>query len=343
MRLRRNAIARLLAAIGLAAAGCTQGDGPRELDAGRRAADAAALEAVWTADAVASFLALAPALNAVIGAGPESPAVVEALLPATGGGAAPAELHAAAGRYTRTLSAFLAGGAEAGGSAVLLPSSRLGTTWVWSERTDGYVAGREAAPDDRIRFLLYAVDSAGVATPLAPIGYVDLVERSSGATDAVQVRVVADDTAWLDYRFSATTTASGTRVDVLGYVTDGAERLNFDLRNTVAPGPGGLALSSDNELELVARNVEVAYSVVMTAGPAAPTHAALTLAVNGERYGRVTWDEGGDYALEAAAGATGEAATAEHARALAQATGIWSYGLATIDVLARPIGGFFAL
>jgi hypothetical protein len=262
------------------------------------------------------------------------------LLPASGGTAAPADLRAAADRHGKTLQELLAGRTEPGGSAVLLPSSRLGTTWVWSERRKGYVAGRDAAPGDRIRFVLYAVDSGGVASPLAPIGHVDLVERSSGATDAVQVLVVADGTTWLDYRFSATTATSGGRVDVLGYVTDGAERLNFDLRNTVGPAAAGLSLSSDNELELVARNVEVAYSVVMTADPAAPTKSALRLAVNGQRYRTITWDEGGEYALEGAAGA---APSPDDARAIDQATGIWSYGLATIDALARPIGGFFAL
>ena len=343
MRLRRNATSHLLAAVGIAVAGCTHGDARSELDVERRAADVAALETVWTAEAVQAFLTLAPALNAVVGAGPGSPAVADVLLPATGGAAAPADLRTAAGRYTRTLREFLAGRTDPGGSAVLLPSNRLGTTWVWSERNDGYRAGREAAPDDRIRFVLYAVDSGGVATPLTPIGHVDLVERSSGATDAVQVVVVAGGTTWLDYRFSATTSVSGGRVDVLGYVTDGAERLNFDLRNTVAPGVDGFSLSSDNQLELVARSVDVAYSVVMTADPAAPAHAALTVVVNGERYGRVTWDEGSASALEGAAGAADATPSAADARALEQATGIWSYGLATIDVLARPIGGFFAL
>ena len=303
MGLVRNAVAGLFAAAGVTVAGCgapVPADPPPAVSA----ADTAALAVLWRSDATAAFLAMAPAINAVVG-GATGPAALAPVSPAVhrDGAASP---RAAAQEHINTLRRLLAVPAGSARFPVLLPSERLGTTWAWNTRARGYVRSGTPAPEDRVRFVLYGApgDSTEQRTP---IGHVDLVERSNGATNAVQVLVVADGDTWLDYRFSATPSAGGGRVDVLGSVTDGTERLDFDLRNTVAEEVTGVSVTSESQLELADRDVAFTSAVLMRIVDGAVTVSA-----------------------------SGDEAAVRHALA------IWSHGHAVIDALARPLGGFFA-
>jgi hypothetical protein len=303
MGLVRNAAAGLVTAASALLGGCGTAV-PADPAPSASAADTAALAALWKSEPTAAFLAMAPAINAAVGpaaAVPGLAAVSPALYRDAAGGT-----HAAAEEHVLTVRRLLAGPVGSPRSPVLLPTERLGTTWVWNIRGHRYVKSSAPAPDDRIRFLLYA-GSDDPTERSEPIGHVDLVERSSGATDAVQVLVVAAGITWLDYRFSATPTGTGGRVDVLGSVTDGTERLDFDLRNVVTAEAAGLSLASDSQLELADRDVEFHSSVLVRVHD-----GALTVSASGDQA------------------------------AVRHALEIWSHGHAVIDALARPLGGFFA-
>ena len=303
MGLVRNAVAGLFAAATVTVGGCGTRV-PADAAPAASAADTAALAGLWRSEPTAAFLALAPAINAAVGSAPAMAglaAVSPALYRDAAGGT-----QAAAEEHVLTVRRLLADRVGSARAPVLLPTERLGTTWVWNIRRHRYVKSSAPAPDDRIRFVLYA-HSGDPTARREPIGHVDLVERSSGATDAVQVLVVASGVTWLDYRFSATPSAGGGRVDVLGSVTDGTERLDFDLRNTVVEDATGFSVMSESQLELADRDVAFTSAVLMRVDD-----GALTVS------------------------ASGDEAAVRHALA------IWSHGHAVIDALARPLGGFFA-
>lgn len=80
MGLVRNAVAGLFAAASLTIGGCGTAV-PPDAPPAASAADTAALAGLWRSDATAAFLAMAPAINAVVG-GATGPATLAAVSPA---------------------------------------------------------------------------------------------------------------------------------------------------------------------------------------------------------------------------------------------------------------------
>jgi len=86
---------------------------------------------------------------------------------------------------------------SSGINASVVPSALLGTTWVWNPTTHKYEQDgtfTPAAPTDRVRIILYAVDPITdqiVENPLTSTGFVDLVDESttSPAVDKLHVIV----------------------------------------------------------------------------------------------------------------------------------------------------------
>src|SRR5712691_6018153 len=82
-------------------------------------------------------------------------------------------------------------------NASVVPPALLGTTWVWNTTTHKYEQDGDftpAAPTDRVRIILYAVDPSTdqiVENPLTATGFVDLVDESttSPAVDKLHVIV----------------------------------------------------------------------------------------------------------------------------------------------------------
>ena len=118
--------------------------------------------------------------------------------------------------------------------AHVVPDSLKGRTYVYDPAQDRYVwdPDRSDAPARGIRFALYAVNpitGAIVEDPLTEIGYVDMLEPSP---TAISLRIVAavGNVTHVDYTVSVAATASGGSLRAAGFVTDGTNRVNFDLR-----------------------------------------------------------------------------------------------------------------
>ena len=126
------------------------------------------------------------------------------------------------------------GSAGLSASSAAIPAEFLGKTFIYSGGSY-VVSAQTGAPANGVRFRLYAIDPVTLlpAVPLNQTGYVDLIDLSSGATSAARVIVVSGTTTYLDYRVSATAPASDGRVTVLGFITDGATELTFNLRATL--------------------------------------------------------------------------------------------------------------
>ena len=130
-----------------------------------------------------------------------------------------------------------------GVNASVVPPALLGTTWVWNTTTHKYeqdAAFTPAAPTDRVRIILYAVDpitGAIVETPLTATGFVDLVDESttSPAVDKLHVIVsggtpASPGTEYANYTVSGQVTgnpATAFTATAAGFVSDGAHTLAF--------------------------------------------------------------------------------------------------------------------
>ena len=95
----------------------------------------------------------------------------------------------------------------------------------------------------------------GVPTdPLTEVGYVDVVTVQTSTSASVNIVVVSDNVTYLDYsaKVTANSASSGT-VDVSGYVTNGHDRVNFDLDNHITFNDSSMDLTLDYALTVPTR------------------------------------------------------------------------------------------
>jgi len=142
-------------------------------------------------------------------------------------------------RAVRRSAATFSGGI----SASVVPAALLGTTWVWNTTTHAYEQDgtfTPAAPTDRVRIILYAIDpSTGhiLETPLTPTGFVDLVDESTTtpAVDKLHVIVsggtpASPGTEYANYTVSGQVTgnpATAFTATAAGFVRDGTHTFTF--------------------------------------------------------------------------------------------------------------------
>jgi len=128
-------------------------------------------------------------------------------------------------------------------TASVVPPALLGTTWVWNTTTHAYeqdASATPAAPADRVRIILYAVDpSTGhiVETTLTPTGFVDLVDESTTAPAVDKLHVIVSGgtpaspgTEYANYTVSGHVTgnpATAFTATAVGFVSDGPHTLTF--------------------------------------------------------------------------------------------------------------------
>ncbi|MDH3732852.1 MAG: hypothetical protein OEU54_04925 [Gemmatimonadota bacterium] len=127
----------------------------------------------------------------------------------------------------------------------LFPINFLGQTFVYDAGLDGYVIddGLGGAPADGVRFVLYRLDGVSrlPALPLAPFGFLDLIDRSDAVSTIL--RIQAFDTSgggslpladyFVDGAFASV--SSGVIVNLLseGFVIDHNGRFDFQLDETL--------------------------------------------------------------------------------------------------------------
>jgi hypothetical protein len=132
---------------------------------------------------------------------------------------------------------------SAGISASVVPPALLGTTWVWNTTTHAYEqdpSATPAAPTDRVRIILYAVDPITgdiVEAPLTPTGLVDLVDESTTAPAVDKLHVIVSGgtpaspgTQYANYTVSGQVTgnpATAFTATADGFVSDGTHTLTF--------------------------------------------------------------------------------------------------------------------
>lgn len=117
----------------------------------------------------------------------------------------------------------------------IIRSSMLGKTFVHDPVTKQYVVApnRTGAPANGVRFVLYQVDGENRPTS-TEIGVADLIDdKAASATSAgLRLTVVSQGKTYLDYAFDLSGSIATAVVRVKGYMSDGTERVNFDITTT---------------------------------------------------------------------------------------------------------------
>ncbi|MGH3859331.1 hypothetical protein, partial [Actinokineospora sp.] len=115
-------------------------------------------------------------------------------------------------------------------SFAVLPAEALGAVYEWDPGIDQYVEGTVVGPANGVRFVLYAVNPlTGLPNePLAPVGYADFLDETTGATNALRVRVVGDDgVTYANYLVTGTAGSTVASASASGFITNGVRRLDF--------------------------------------------------------------------------------------------------------------------
>jgi hypothetical protein len=220
------------AALAVLAVGCGKdSNGPEApFDPAGTSSDMSAVGASFESPALASFNAAADEIGLTTGG---SAALALSARPtaalATGG-------KTSAMRYAASLAKTYAGRAPRPSLAVAqaaIPPALLGTTFVWDVSVQHYAASDlTGAPADGVRFLLYAVNPVtGIPVePLVEIGYADVATTQTTTSASANIVVVSENVTYLDYTARITAASASTgNIAVSGYVTNGDDRVNFDL------------------------------------------------------------------------------------------------------------------
>jgi hypothetical protein len=229
----RARLALMLLAAGLTACSGTQTTSPTSstsgLDAARLNAGVTSVGNVQAAPAWQSFRMLGPAMGSSVGPA----ASVAAMIATDVVAGSPADPGAAALRARARL-AWLLGGSSSSQVSLLpvIPTTVLGTTFVWDSVTAKYVADstRRGAPANGVRYILYALNPV-TAKPVvsAEIGHADLTDEGAAIANGVGIRLVgtSGSLTFLDYALTVTGAASTAVVNVHGYLSNGTDSLAF--------------------------------------------------------------------------------------------------------------------
>jgi hypothetical protein len=258
-----------VALVSVTMAGCSVNSGPdTPFNPAGTSADLDAVGSTFASPTFTSFAALSVHFDAALAGSPVISASAAALdvRGTSGAHASAASMRAAAVQSARRLTALMSRPAAQGtrASMMAVPAGAAGKTFEYDLATGTYIAGtRPQLASNTVRFILYAVDPVTLlpVNPLVETGYVDLIDKSIGTTQAAEVVVVSGTTTYLDYTITATSTATSGRVTVLGYVTDGSVQANINLRS-VLTFTGGLTLTYS--LRVPAREVSIDLTLSAT-------------------------------------------------------------------------------
>lgn len=197
------------------------------------------------------------------------------------------------------------------GASAVLPVEALGVTFIYNPSTTQYEPSELAgAPDDGVRFLLYAVDQLDQpVVPLVQTGYVDLRDLSTSTSGVIRLTAVTSGTMFADYQVSASGSETsgtvgvngfvlgpdGTRVDVAFSISETATTTSLTSVLTVASE--GFAVSTNlsfslagdgTETATVSITVQAAGASMQIAGTLVSDAGTVAVTVNNQPFATIT-------------------------------------------------------
>ncbi len=151
----------------------------------------------------------------------------------------------------------------------IFPSNLLGVTFEWSFDLGRYAPGERAgAPANGVRFILYAIDplTRRPAEPLNEVGLLELTDEGDAASTRLGIYAESGGTPLVDYFIDVRYALLGEQdvsatVTADGYISDGQQRLNFLLEQTVTLLGSTETILLDLSYDLALAGEDVAVSV----------------------------------------------------------------------------------
>jgi hypothetical protein len=308
-----------LALIGLAA-GCggesTAPDAP--FDPAGTTSDLGAVEASFDSEAMVGFMSAAPAISAALG---ESSAAM-AVRAAPGKGLV-ANDQSGARRYAGDLARLYSPrvGMRPVSSRAAIIDEYLGVTFTRDPETLEYEpSDRTGAPSNGVRFIVYAANpiSGQPTEPLTEVGYADVEVTETSTSASVRIELVSGEVTYLDYTVGATGTSSSATLTVSGFVSNGEDRVNFDLDTHLSessirldytisvPTRGNFRMDFEEELtsSTVTSALELRgpHGTVTIEGSRTQTAGSYEVEVNGDPFATIEVSQGSEAVITAADG-----------------------------------------
>jgi hypothetical protein len=351
---------RTLAAVALTVlAACGGGDSnapDAPFDPDGTATDIQALDASFESEATAGFAAASGAIADVLEFAPPAATAVramptKALITGRKRGADhyAAKVAKSFRKRNGTIAAF--------STAAAIPAQHLGVTFVYNEETGLYEASElPGAPENGVRFVVYAINpiSGQIIEPAIEVGHADIVVTETASSATVRIELVSGDVTFLDYSVAAIPAADGGTIAVSGFVTNGDDRVNFDLDTRVELEDEEMSLTADYSLVVPTRGgFRIDFEGVRSSGTTTSTlqargpHGTVTITgshsgdsgtfeveVNGEAFATITYTTGEAPEI---VGADGEPLTEQETEALAMAFAIFIQGFDIVEDLLDPL------
>lgn len=273
----RSFVTSLLAGCVLAACG---GDDPAPFNPSGMAEDMEAFDAPFQSGAAASFGYFSDAIDNTFG----SEMLSSSLRMVHGAAHAKRDGFFASALAARQSMKGLLAHRSTSVALAVIGEEYLGKTYIYDPGASHYVLSeRTGAPANGVRFIVYAVNpiSHALVEPLEEVGYADLLDQSTGSTDAIRVQLVSEGVTCFDYGVSGSSTATSEQVVVDGYVTDGTTRVNFDLDARAVSNGTSSTLTYDYTLGIPSREVDFDYTIILASNEEEVTTVDVDLSASG--------------------------------------------------------------
>ena len=343
---------RSLAALALTAlvAGCggdsTAPNAP--FDPAGTSSDVDAMQASFDSPAMSGYVAASGYISATLGSAPAALAVRVAPTKALIAGGKPGAQH-----YASVLAqTYMKPADGVRPSFATIPAEYLGVTFIYNVETAQYEASDlTGAPDNGVRFLIYAVNqiSGELIVPLVEVGYADIVTTETATSATVRIEVVSAGVTYLDYSVGATSNTSQVTLTISGFVSNGDDRVNFDLDTHITsttlgldytltvPTRGGFRIDFEGESteSSVTSTLEARgpHGTVTISGTQTGTSATYEVEVNGEPFATITTSASGSTIT----GADGQPLSQEELQALERVFAVFVQGFLFFGDLMTPM------
>ena len=316
--------------------------------------DIAAVASAYESDAMYGFQSAMPAITTTLG---QSAAAVALR-------AAPSKIMATGKSGAREYAGILArlytqstAGMRPVTSRATILEEHLGLTFVRNPETLVYEASsRTGAPSNGVRFIVYTVNpiSGQPVAPLQEVGYADVEVTQTANSASIRIELVSGNVTYLDYTVGATASQTAATINVLGFVSNGEDRVNFDLDIHVdyedgiltfdyalsVPSRGNFRIDLEEQLNLntsvVTSSLELRgpHGTVEIAGNWADNAGTYNVEVNGDPFATISVTQGTDPVIT---GADGEPLTQEELQALQEIYLVFLGGFKFFEDLLDPI------
>lgn len=252
MRFKKLSVVGLALALGLAA--CSDSTGPNDdFDPSQSAEDFAAVDDAFNTDVYNSLSAMGEGFGSVTAA----PAMAVELVEAGHLSVTSPDTWQERGEAIADLLASSAA------QVILIPESFRGRTY--EHNADGWYhsPARTGAPENGIRFILYAIDPVTHQATDLEIGYADVMDESTNTEAIVRLQVFSGEDEYVNYTVTASGLVGSLSVEIDGSVTDGITQVDFTLSHSFEATFATARAEFDYVIEVPTREFSVeAYMLV---------------------------------------------------------------------------------